>query len=448
MTAIGADTVQPTSTTKSTTSPLHGLLNVKELSSFIANPGSSSELKFSASVSASVADRLKLMSRGFSDPFWVPSPPEHSFLPSFQWDRRDFPEAEPLNSLFVRDSLDDSSVSLENSSQLPVLWPWNGPSNLGIQSASNTCFHGNAESPNSLAKDWSTSVIASLLEEEGGREPCCTRGQSFVSTESLMTNNTTTSTTTICSRPTAQLVPHHLTSLHKAFSWLDAKEGRRFDMNTSPQTRCRLPTSAPLTRVPSGETDLGGVHSSNWRASTPPTPRRLKSFQETVTKSTINTLTSPMNDIFSSSFRPQRSAPPGLFPFKQLMDSSSKCLTNERSRLKSSRIRYTNPGEITCISPSCAAILPALRSPEALAPLHIVLPINLPYGKVIIAQNTTHTVAREHPLHHYYFQAQFPSANNLFSRLHGLCNQSPSWLALDIGKSVRPTLVLSTHSPC
>lgn len=97
-------------------------------------------------------------------------------------------------------------------------------------------------------------------------------------------------------------------------------------------------------------------------------------------------------------------------------------------RTPSSRaIEFTSPGETT----SSTSLLSALRSFEALAPLHIVLPVNIPYGKILVAKNGSET--REAPLHHYYFRQQFPSANLLFSRLHGLSNQSPAWLALDVG---------------
>lgn len=153
---------------------------------------------------------------------------------------------------------------------------------------------------------------------------------------------------------------------------------------------------------------------------------------------------------------------------KKRRERASGCLFPGSSSMAvfvESPIRTSRPGEKSFVSRLDAFLLPPLMPPETLAPLHILLPITIPFGGILISEQSSMSegktmcidpskkevlgvhsscttpqfstpssgLSRETASHHYYFPEQYSSANSMFSRLHGFCNQSPAWLALDIG---------------
>lgn len=339
---------------------------------------------------------------GFTDPStWIRSPPD-LMPPPLQWDTALDSRTDSLSSFFPDDSLPTLPGFPTNSYELPDLIPWRSTRALSDSlGPAGSLVPSSTTSPRGPT-EWGASVLASLLDDPQERG-ILSRLQNYLNTNSDS--------------------PYDSQSL-RSLGWVDMKT--QIDGDGPLHYN-----SAPVTKVSSRDNMSNDILSSDWRSSTmTKTPVLSSRFGSS---NALHSLSAPLRKDSVNAKVVHHSA---SFEF-----SGEGCRTpnnvrqkrrKDRTVVKSAKTYYTKPGETTSISPSCCAILPSLP-PEALAPLHIVLPINLCYGKIVIASNTTGHATREHPLHHYYFQKQFPSANNLFSRLHGLCNQSPSWLALDIG---------------
>lgn len=250
-------------------------------------------------------------------------------------------------------------------------------------------------------------ILSSLLKDSSEQNILAHLRQYLTSSQDV---RNTTSNNLHCGMPCdgPQLMPK--------FNWLNRRD---FIYKNSSYCNHGLDSerkSVPITRMPS--TERLSTNAS-WRSGTP-TPRSVHS--QTVDPSP--SFCAPLEDFPSALYSTQQSLPP-----------TRKCSVREiyhrGKHCQSSRVRYTQIGKTSFVPLSCSAVLPLNMPRDGLAPLHIVLPINIPYGKIVV-QSNSHT-NRGHPIHHYYFRRQFPSANQLFSRLHGLCNQSPSWLTVDVG---------------